>query len=294
MKFILILLLVASCQSRKIKNDISTIAIDADDQNKILIDRNIEYGPTPLESFKVEHEISQETQVFGLNLSPQLYNSYLYIPYIKKLKKKNIEFHVIGGYGFSSVIAALYANSKNFNDFEWKVFKLYKKLEQESAFSGRWQKIIKESLAREFEDKKIYELKRLLLIPFRNGNNIKYYFNKPVKELVMRSLTSRSRDNYFIRPMPLKSEFKEASSCDVCINVAVLPKMLIFKDRAGDKLQIYSKILGNISQNKENYILINDIDSYLDSPSGLEIFYSKYDKSIEKAVEETISRISTK
>lgn len=294
MKFLCILLIFVSCQSRKIKNEISTIPIDTVENNRIHITKESAYGPSPLDNKYIEGLSGEETKVFALRLIPQLYNSYLYIPYLKKLKKAGQDVHVISGYGFTSVIASLYANSVNLNEFEWKVFRLYKKLEKEEAFSRSWQNIIKESLEKEFKNKKPYELKRLLLIPFKEGNKVVYKIDRPVKELVMKSLTDRTKENYFISPTNIHKAFKEASSCDYCIGLAVIPKMLKFKREAGDKLQIYSKILGHVSLNVDNYIEINKVDSYLDWPSGLEIFYHKYDKSIENAVEETLQKISTK
>lgn len=288
MKIYLILLTVLlGCQSRSIKNDLSTIKILDKSSNKIQInDDDTTYGPIAktFEDNNEESKVELPVKVFGINLTPLLYNSFLYVPVLKKLNKQNVNVHVIGGYGFSAVIASLFANSKNINDFEWKIFKLYKKIEGYPSFSGKWQREIRSFLKDEFKDKKVYELSKLLLIPRVKGREVIYRLKSKVVNEVMFSLTSRLRANYFANPRgDIVRSFNKNSSCDICKNLAFKVNKLNIVDNNGDKLQIYSKILGQVQSNPD-YYLIENIESSIDRLYGLEICYSRYDNSIEKVV----------
>lgn len=289
MKYLILFISVLiGCQSRSIKNDLSTIEILDKNTNKVLINTNdTTYGP--IIAFdalgETPNSADNDNIIVGLNLTPLLYNSFLYVPVIKKLLKNKINVHVIGGYGLSAVMASLFANSKNINDFEWKIFKLYKKIEEYPAFSGKWQRQIRSFLVDEFLAKKIYELPKVLLIPRIKHNRVVFNMKSRVVDEVMFSLTSRSRSNFFSNPrLDIIANFNKSSSCEKCLNIAFAVDQLNIVDSSGDKLQIYSKILGQVQSNAQ-YILLKDVDANIDTLYGLEIFYSRYDKSIDDLIE---------
>lgn len=283
--YLLLTFILCSCQNRTIKNDLSTINFQNDNKVKI----NIEKDPLNSYAEKIERKDEKtkvKKRIIAVKLMPALYNSFLYVQLIKKLNKENMDITVIESNGFTSVIAALYANSETVSEFEWKIFKLYKALEGLKTFYGKWQTAVIEFVKKEFQNKKLYQLNKLLLIPRIAKNKAIYNHDLKVSEAISLELQDKTRKTFYINPVFDFSSMKQVSHCDYCFNLSVNSKNIKLLNYSSDQLGAFSKITGLVFKNKEKIFILDQVVSEMDKLNGLEIFYNQYDEKIDKLIDE--------
>lgn len=278
MKYLLVLILLLSCQS-KVFNDNSTIEISN------------EKPSVKIKLIEFEQIQESDTEVLAIHLVPSLYNSFFYFEILKRLDQNEISPHIISSSGFSAVIAALYANSKSMNEFEWSIFKLYHLIEKEKPFTYAWAKFIEDFLKKEFGNKRLYQLNRLLLISKNKKNKIFYDNESKVVDSIMNSITSRKRTSFYIAPKLDLVELKKQSYCDYCIFIAANPKTVNLNSPQKEYFSFFTKISGKI-ESTQNIINLEKIETKMDKLYGLEVLYNKYNGFLDEKVNEIKNKIN--
>lgn len=146
---------------------------------KIIDQGSSSHGPAPLgpvtETSKAEENKSLPR---ALVLGPGGYRSIGHISFLQEIKLKGIKPQVIVGHGLSSVIAAYYAFGFAPDYIEWKFFKLINSLNDLDIFSKPWLKIVKASLLKDFDKKRIEEGSLTLIVPVKNRKTGKVIYLK--------------------------------------------------------------------------------------------------------------------
>jgi len=293
MKFLILCLFFIACQNRSIKNEMSTINFDKKSKSSINIsDEQGLYGPISTEATSLNSD-EEVSKVIAVKLMPALYNSFLYVQILKKLEKEKIIVNVIESNGFTALIAALYADSESMTDFEWKIFKLYKSLDGLESFSGSWQDKVLEFTQKEFKNKKLFQLKKLLLIPRVSKKKLYYDHDLKVSEAIALEIQNRTRESFYINPVFDDQGFKKTSRCDSCFYLSANSPRIKLENYASDQLSIFSKITGLVYKNDSKIHIIEDIEENMDKLNGLEIFYHKYDEKIDKLIAKIKDDISS-
>ena len=273
MKYLLLCFLFIACQNRAIKNEMSTINFDKKTKKSISIsEKHGVYGPVGSEAVEELSPNEKKNTITAVKLMPALYNSFLYVQILKKLEKENIVIDVIESNGFTALIAALYADSESMTDFEWKIFKLYKSLDGQETFSGSWQDKVLDFTKKEFKKKKLFQLKKLLLIPRVSKNELYYNHDLKVSEAMALEIQNRTRKSFYINPTLNEENFKKVSQCDYCFYLSVNSARIKLENYANDQLSIFSKITGLIYKNESKIYIMKDIKENMDKLNGLEIF----------------------
>jgi len=123
--------------------------------------------------------------------------SFAHVGALKEINKNNIQISSIVGVGFGALIGALYSESNNLNEFEWKVLKLRNDVFKESFISKklnfsevqRRTKRITEFLDEVFGDKKTSDLKIPMYFGYKDQEKFIVLRNDKVKKNILLALS---------------------------------------------------------------------------------------------------------
>jgi hypothetical protein len=286
MKTILILFLFISCTTKKISKPetSSTVDLVTPEKSEVVIDTVI--------------DTTQETPTvinkkYNFLLLAGGYDSYVLIDLLKFFEKKQIieEINEFYSCGIGSLILALYANSESFNQFEWKIFKFKSILKSEKEiFSNDWNKVLKQFIEGEFQNKKIENLnKKLAFIKIdEHANKIKIIRKGEIKKLLMNELDSRLNKKHqslmWSKMFDLKRLDNQEGLNLIVINTA--PQKLNMKNPDGYIWGILSRKF-SLGRDFENYIPLDSDVEFVDSWNtdyklDISLFEEKFAQILDK------------
>lgn len=238
-----------------------------------------EYGPSPQSDFAGkpfpdetsadEKEKGERSPLVALDLYPALYNSLGYVSTFAALEKNGIDVNIVSASGFSSVIAALYAKHGSAGMVEWKSFELYQLLGDKQPFQEEWRRTLRRFLEKEFGKKKLSQLKKLMVVPRREGENTALETNRETVEAIMESVNLSGNASVLVQGnfdyLPALKNF----GADVVRRISFLPSKILLKHPDGFVFGVYSKLAGRALSPEESKVefvfgqaVAGEIDSF--------------------------------
>ena len=203
---------------------------------------NVDYGP-PLVGESDSTETDSKTRpVLAIDFLPSLYFSIGYVSTIKELEKQGVQVDIVSSFGFSSVVAALYAKYGIANMIEWKMFELYQELENLKPYGSEWKKKVVSFMAKEFKSLRLNQLNKVLIVPYVSNGQIKFDLNQKVVSAVAKTIDLSSKTSLmgFNRYDYLNKI--ESFGADDVLRIGLLPKVISFKRPDGFMLGIFTRI----------------------------------------------------
>lgn len=263
---LLVLLLIAACAHKESDNSLTTVDFNDDSEKRsIEISKkdNTDYGPVAPESVVAEQSKDISNIVVAVDLYPALYNSLGYVSTFAELERNKINVSIISSSGFSSVIAALYAKYSASNMVEWKAFELYQVLGDKKPFDDDWKRDLQRFLKKEFGDKKLSQLSKVLVIPQMIRGKPIANLNRMVVTALMDAVNLDDKRN----PMTSSNQnylgMLKSFGADKIFRISFLPEKISLKHADGFIFGVYSK-LASISSRGFFYkeALEGDIDAF--------------------------------
>lgn len=142
----------------ELKNSSSKIQVNENLENNTSEDS---YGPIIVNNQSANNVVIPTSKEFHiLYFHPEDFRSFSYVGVLKKISKnKSINPVMIGGSCFSAVISSLYSKYKDYNSFEWNVYKLHNKLKGVEFNSDEYYEQVLAFVADEFKTDEIEKLK---------------------------------------------------------------------------------------------------------------------------------------
>ena len=228
-------------------------------------------GPEPIATFTDNDSNKNESSVNALLLGPGMYRSFAYLPLLKKLKAEKIPIHIIGGYGFSSIVAAYYAFGYEPDLIEWKIFTKLIKESKPYPYSKKWIRAIEQLLEKDFKNKNIEDSKISLFVPEFKNNKVSFATRGNLVEKLKKNFTlGESKSfNKLITTNPCENKGVSRiiqTSKIICLNV--LDSSLKWLSAKDYILGIYNKASSLMDTDpSENKININLKNMELDNLS---------------------------
>lgn len=242
--FLVLLLLSNTCQTaRQASSDpedrVVTISVDTEDQQVTPdVDEKssyTQYGPGQVSEHTIVDDI-ERIQTAGLIIGPSDEFDTEVMDYISCLLKSGVKINFVSGIGKSSVVAALFAQSKKPEFVKWKFFRLKEKEDVED--------ILKEL---NFSNRTIKRSTVALYLAKRKGNSI--YFD--TKGNISKNIAINISENKIILNGEFGIDVEQGSPL-------VADKVFIFtteKKLSVSKNHINGKIV-EINMPKQNYSLL--------------------------------------
>ncbi len=227
------------------KNSLSVVDFEDMGPRKVVQIENkksIDYGP-PLEGDEgLEGEDSNNRPVLALDLLPSLYFSIGYVSTIKELEKKNIRVDIVSSFGFSSVVAALYAKYGTANMVEWKMFELFQKLGDKKPFSTEWRNILNSFTEKEFKELKLNQLQKVLIIPHIKSGEIRLDLSEKVSDAISKAVNLSNKSSLMTFNRYDYSKKLASYGADHIYRISLLPEKISFKRPDGFLFGVFSRI----------------------------------------------------
>lgn len=249
LKNFFLILLIISCANQKEKTSKNTIVdlAEISSDSKVSIDKeaSVTYGPSrnSINTEEVAESKKNERVFYSLTLYPSLYKSFGYISLFKEIELNKKRPVVISSYGFSSIVAALYAKYLKPNLVEWKSFDLYQRIKKYPVYSSKWKGEVESFLEKEFRSDKLSQLKILLVIPSYNNGDIKLHPTKRVVSAIMESLSINSQESqsFLLAPDDNYEKNLKSFGAEKSVTVSNLPVEIKFKKPNDFLFSLYNK-----------------------------------------------------
>lgn len=167
----------------ELKNSSSKIQLKENLESELAEDA---YGPVVTTNKKTKGTIAPTSKEFHiLYFHPEDFRSFSYVGVLKKISKdKTINPVMIGGSCFSAVISSLYSKYKDYNSFEWNVYKLHNKLKGLEYNSDEYYQEVLSYVSNEFKSDEIEKLKLSGFILSAKNKKIKILETGKLKNLL--------------------------------------------------------------------------------------------------------------
>jgi hypothetical protein len=250
------LLFFTSCSSSKkeaeVKSSYTGVSVEKDYNKKIpLIESkktSKSYGPEVAYKEKFGNKGAKE--VVSLYFYPSIFNTLSYLKVVDNLQKYKKAPSVYSGAGMGAVIAAFLAMGLTPDHIEWKFFALLESLENERFQSKKWKTIVFKFLKKEFKNKRIEQLEKVLILPVydKKLGKIRYLSRGNLYNILVINIDLKSNTKTtFLSPLllgNLKVEELFSKGIDKIAVLNSLGKSLEFKNGNHFYIGVYSKLIG--------------------------------------------------
>jgi hypothetical protein len=284
MKFIVIILLLVSCSSKKITPEVETVSIQKPNNKSLKIDTSLEID----EVFEPKADLPSEVEiksVKSLTIYSTLYSSLGLVEFFKRSEKKKHHFKVITANGFASIVSVLYAKKESASLLEWKLFELLKQIKGHIPFSKPWKRKIRSFMVKEFGSQTLDKLAVQVGIPeYNEENEITLSLKGGIVDNVMGSLDMGSSKAFYIRPIHYRGPLNMLN-VDIKYQLSFVPSKFNFKKLEGYTWGIFTSYLSFIQDKPEDLILITtEKKLWIDKINPLSDIIHAYKKSIDDAL----------
>ena len=262
--YLLLLILLVSCsQLEQPAQVFESVNLNLDKKEDIAQpDLNLssgvgQYGPAVDREVDSKRKSSQTS--YAVILGPGLNKSVMSLELLSCLSRFGQKVNIVSGIGFSSVIAALYAQGNSAEEIKWKLYKVMRKLKKESPFGQRWKMEWTSFIEDNIDEKIIKKSSISLWLPLWEDGKINYTSKINIKEYLKTTLDDRNKNNVLKKPF-LNKEIKNKMPVDTIIYSNVLAQGVSFQQTSGYLYGLYTKA-SQWHKGLKDDIKIVDIDS---------------------------------
>lgn len=212
--------------------------------------RSLDMGPISTQGNEEQFKEKVENKkIIALYLNPGLHKAFAYIPVISCLKRMDLDFHIIAGAEFSSIVAALYAYDFTAEEIDWKLYQMSEELKEKTIYSNDWIKAIENFVTKEFGSKKIQGASKVLAIAaYENkSKKIELIYKGNLKHYLLNNVSLKFKKDYSSAVFGNEDDAIAAlrEKADYIISMDVLGDKMLLNSTNDYLYGVYGKLIGH-------------------------------------------------